>query len=114
MEAQLEHKATGKVFYTKCTGGDLQISSMELTVASRRASEVGPYSPFERYFSLHAYGLEPLKFKAALPFMHLCVKFLHSKEEERAETRPLSVEICYLLLFLSPLKSICWWAGGFL
>lgn len=116
MEAQLKHKATGKVFYSKCTGRDLQISSIELTVAScPNVSEMGQYSPFERNFPLHAHGLEPLKFKAALPFMHLCVKSLHSKEEERVETRPPSVGMCYLLLFLSPWKSICWWlAGGFL
>lgn len=65
-------------------------------------------SPIERNSQLHAHGLEPLMFKAALPFMHLCVKFLHSKEEERVETNPPPVGLCYLFLLLSPWKSICW------
>lgn len=43
IEVQLKHKATGKALYSKYTGGDLQISSMELTVASRpNVSDVGP------------------------------------------------------------------------
>lgn len=64
-------------------------------------------SPIERNSPLHAHGLKPLMFRAALPFMHLCVKFLHSKGEERVETWPPCVGMCYLFLLLSPWKSIC-------
>lgn len=46
-------------------------------------------------------------FKAALPFLHLSIKVLHSERGEIMAERPPSVGMCYLLLLLYA-SQLCW------